>query len=69
MKKITQKRLLIKVVKKIEKIFKQQEQIILRYEEIEKKQRNQEFWIKTTRYLAFAFIVVRIAFFCYSNFI
>ena len=68
MKKSNQRRVLIRIMNKIEKTYKQQEQLIKRYEEIEKKQKNQEFWIKTTRYLAFAFIIVRITFFCYSNF-
>ena len=43
---------------KMEKTCKQQEQIIKRYDEIKKKQKNQEFWIKTTRYLTFAFIII-----------
>ena len=68
MKKSNQRRLLIRVMNKIGKTYKQQERLIKRYGEIEKKQKNQEFWIKTTRYLAFAFLIVRITLFCYSNF-
>ena len=47
------------MINQIENIHKKQEQILRRYEELEKKQKNQEFWIKTTRYLTYAFIIVR----------
>ena len=67
MKKSNQIKVLIRIINSIKKTYKQQEQLIKRYEEIEKKQKNQEFWIKTTRYLAFVFIIVRITFFCYSK--
>ena len=67
MKKSKQKKLIIRIVKKIEEIYNQHEQIIKKYEYIEKKQKNQEFWIKATRYLAFLFIIVRITYFCYNN--
>ena len=68
MKKSTQIRLLIiRAIDNIEKTQKRREQLIKIYEEIKKKQKNQEFWIKTTRYLAIAFVIVRITFFCYSN--
>ena len=49
------------------KLCEQQKQILRKGKEIQKKQKNQEFWIKTTRYLAFAFLVVRITFFVTST--
>ena len=61
MKKSKQRRrLLIRILlNKMEKLCEHQEQILRKGKELEKKQKNQEFWIKTTKYLTYAFIIVR----------
>ena len=68
MKKSNQIRLLIRIMNKMKKTCEQQERLMERFGEIKKKQKNQEFWIKTTRYLVFAFLIVRITFFCYTSY-
>ena len=60
-------KLLIRILKKNEKIYKEQKKLVDKYYDLAKKQKNQEFWIKATRYVAFPFIIVRIIYFCYRN--
>lgn len=59
--------LFIKILKKNEKIYNEQKKLVNRYSDLAKKQQNQEFWIKATRYIAFPFIIVRVIYFCYIN--
>jgi hypothetical protein len=61
------KKLLITIFKNNKKILKEQTKLVNKYQELSKKQENQEKWIRLTRYLAFGFILVRISLFCYSN--
>ena len=60
-------KLLIKILKKHEKIYKEQKKLVDKYHDLAKKQENQEFWIKATRYVAFPFLIGRIVYFCYRN--
>ena len=60
-------KLLIRILEKNENISKEQKKLLDKYYDLVKKQENQEFWIKATRYVAFAFIVVRLIYFCYIN--
>ena len=59
--------LLIKIFRKNEKIYKEQKKLVDKYHDLAKKQENQEFWIKATRYVAFPFIIIRIIYFCCMN--
>ena len=50
-----------------EKICEEQKKLMNKYWNLVKKQENQEFWIKATRYIAFPFIIVRILYFFYTT--
>ena len=60
-------KLISEIIEKMEKLNKQQDQIIQIDDAVEKKQQNHEFWIKATRYLTLIFIIGKIMFFCYSK--
>ena len=60
-------KLLIRILKKNENIYEEQKKLVDKYHDLAKKQENQEFWIKATRYVAFPFLIVRIIYFCYMN--
>jgi hypothetical protein len=62
------KNLLLHILKTNKKIFKQQEQLINRYQLLSEKQEKQEKLNKITRYLALGFILVRIFVFCFDYF-
>ena len=63
----SQKKLLIRILKKNEEIYREQKKLVDKYHDLTKKQENQEFWIKATRYLALLFVIVKIIYFCYMN--
>ena len=62
------KNLLLHILKTNEKIFKQQQQLVNRYQLLSEKQEKQEKLNKITRYLALGFILVRIFVFCFNYF-
>ena len=62
------KNLLLGILKTNEKIFKQQQQLVNRYQLLSEKQEKQEKLNKITRYLALGFILVRIFVFCFNYF-
>ena len=59
------KNLLLHILKTNEKIFKQQQQLVNRYQLLSEKQEKLN---KITRYLALGFILVRIFVFCFNYF-
>ena len=63
------KTLLLQILKTNKKLFKQQEQLVNRYQLLFEKQEKQEKLNKITRYLALGFIIVRILIFCFNNFL
>jgi hypothetical protein len=62
------KNLLLHILKTNKKLFKQQEQLVNRYQLLSEKQEKQEKLNKITRYLALGFILVRIFVFCFNYF-
>jgi preprotein translocase subunit SecY len=62
------KTLLLQILKTNKKLFKQQEQLVNRYQLLSEKQEKQEKLNKITRYLALGFILVRIFVFCFNYF-
>ena len=62
------KNLLLHILKTNEKILKQQQQLVNRYQLLSEKQEKQEKLNKITRYLALGFILVRIFVFCFNYF-
>jgi len=62
------KNLLLHILKTNKKIFKQQQQLVNRYQLLSEKQEKQEKLNKITRYLALGFILVRIFVFCFNYF-
>jgi preprotein translocase subunit SecY len=62
------KNLLLQILKTNKKLFKQQEQLVNRYQLLSEKQEKQEKLNKITRYLALGFILVRIFVFCFNYF-
>ena len=62
------KNLLLHILKTNKKIFKQQQQLVNRYQLLSEKQEKQEKLNKITRYLALSFILVRIFVFCFNYF-
>lgn len=62
------KNLLLYILKTNEKILKQQEQLVNRYQFLSEEQEKQEKLNKITRYLALSFILVRIFLFCFKYF-
>ena len=62
------KTLLLQILKTNKKLFKQQEQLVNRYQLLFEKQEKQEKLNKSTRYLALGFILVRIFVFCFNYF-
>ena len=63
MKRSKKKLIIIAILDKLEKANALENQIIEKHEEIKKKQKNNEFWIKIIRYLIFSFMIVKITFF------
>ena len=59
------KNLLLHILKTNKKIFKQQQQLVNRYQLLSEKQEKLN---KITRYLALGFILVRIIVFCFNYF-
>jgi hypothetical protein len=59
------KNLLLHILKTNKKLFKQQEQLVYRYQLLSEKQEKLN---KITRYLALGFILVRIFVFCFNYF-
>ena len=64
----SQKKLLIRILKTNENIYKEQEKLENRYQLLSEKQEKQEKLNKITRYLALGFILVRIFVFCFNYF-
>ena len=62
------KNLLLHILKTNEKIYKQQQRLVNRYQVLSEKQEKQEKLNKATRYLALGFILVRIFVFCFNYF-
>ena len=62
------KNLLLHILKINERIFKQQEKLVNRYQLLSEKQEKQEKLNKITRYLALGFILVCIFVFCFNYF-
>lgn len=62
------KNLLLHILKTNEKIYKQQQRLVNRYQVLSEKQEKQEKLNKVTRYLALGFISVRIFVFCFNYF-
>ena len=61
-------RLIASVLKSNKKIYKQQERLVNRYQQLSEEQQKQEALNKFTRYLAFGFIIFRIVIFCFNHF-
>ena len=59
MKILKKEKLLLKILKKNQQIYDEQKKLVDKYKELTKKQENQEFWINSTKYLAFIFILFR----------
>ena len=59
------KNLLLHILKTNKKIFKQQQQLVNRYQLLSEKQEKLN---KITRYLALGFILVRVFVFCFNSF-
>ena len=68
MKILKKEKLLLKILKKNQQIYDEQKKLVDKYKELTKKQENQEFWINSTKYLAFIFILFRIGYYFYINF-
>ena len=66
--KTKKKNLLLYILKTNEKILKQQQQLVNRYQFLSEEQEKQEKLNKITRYLALSFILVRIFLFCFNYF-
>jgi uncharacterized protein (DUF2164 family) len=62
------KNLLLYILKTNEKILKQQEKLVNRYQFLSEEQEKHEKLNKITRYLALSFITVRIALYFYNYF-
>lgn len=61
------KKLLIEIFKSNERIFEQQQKLVDRYQELSETQENYERLNRTTRRIAFAFIIVRIIIYMIEN--
>lgn len=60
-------KLLIRILRKNDRIYEKQKALVDKYHDLAKKQKDQEFWIRMTRFIAFPFIIARIIHFCYIN--
>jgi len=64
----SKKQFLLKILKTNTKLFKQQQKLVNRYQQLSEKQEKEAKLNKITRYLALGFILLRIFTFCLNYF-